>query len=162
MSKSLPYIEELNVLDEHVRIEAKQCTDKIDKSVLETIIESKGQGQHTYYIPTERLKELYGRKESMGVSSESKGVSLDKEILLPTEISERINARGIRNSLESTRQLIIDICKIQPVSIAELADILSVTEKYLRRIVPYLLKERLLFHTIPEMVNHPNQKYTVK
>lgn len=81
---------------------------------------------------------------------------------MPTEITERINARGIRNSLESTRQLIIDICKIQPVSIAELADILSVTEKYLRRIVPYLLKERLLFHTIPEMVNHPNQKYTVK
>lgn len=37
MSQSLPYIEELNVLDEHVRIEAKQCTDKIDKSVLETI-----------------------------------------------------------------------------------------------------------------------------
>lgn len=27
----------MNVLDEHVRIEAKQCTDKIDKSVLETI-----------------------------------------------------------------------------------------------------------------------------
>ena len=37
MNKATNYINELNELDEHVKIEAKQCTTKIDKSVLETI-----------------------------------------------------------------------------------------------------------------------------
>lgn len=37
MKKIKDYIEELNTIDEHVRIEAKQCTDKVDKSVLESI-----------------------------------------------------------------------------------------------------------------------------
>ncbi len=37
MKKIRDYITELNTIDEHVRIEAKQCIDKIDKSVLESI-----------------------------------------------------------------------------------------------------------------------------
>lgn len=37
MNKATNYISELNELDEHVKIEAKQCTNKIDRSVLETI-----------------------------------------------------------------------------------------------------------------------------
>lgn len=37
MNKAQRYIDELNVIDEHVTIEAKKCTDKIDRSVLETI-----------------------------------------------------------------------------------------------------------------------------
>jgi ATP-dependent DNA helicase RecG len=37
MKKTKHYIDELNAIDEHVKIEAKQCSDKIDKSVLETI-----------------------------------------------------------------------------------------------------------------------------
>ncbi|MDE5975495.1 MAG: putative DNA binding domain-containing protein, partial [Muribaculaceae bacterium] len=41
------------------------------------LIESRGQGRHTYYIPAEKLKELYARKEFKGVSLESKGVSLE-------------------------------------------------------------------------------------
>lgn len=36
-NKAKYYIDELNAIDEHVRIEAKQCTDRIDKSVLETV-----------------------------------------------------------------------------------------------------------------------------
>lgn len=36
-NKAKYYIDELNAIDEHVRIEAKQCTDCIDKSVLETV-----------------------------------------------------------------------------------------------------------------------------
>lgn len=37
MSKARRFLEELNTTDEHVGIEAKQCTTKIDKSVLESI-----------------------------------------------------------------------------------------------------------------------------
>lgn len=37
MSKARRLLEELNTTDEHVGIEAKQCTTKIDKSVLESI-----------------------------------------------------------------------------------------------------------------------------
>lgn len=37
MNKARKYLRELNTLDEHVKIEAKQCSRKLDKSVLETV-----------------------------------------------------------------------------------------------------------------------------
>ena len=37
MNKAKRYLAELNSIDEHLRIEAKQCTNKLDRSVLETI-----------------------------------------------------------------------------------------------------------------------------
>ncbi len=37
MNNAKQYIDELNTIDEHIKIEAKQCTDKIDRSVLETV-----------------------------------------------------------------------------------------------------------------------------
>ncbi|MGM9816165.1 MAG: ATP-binding protein, partial [Lepagella sp.] len=37
MNKAQYYIDELNSVDEHIKIEAKQCVNKIDRSVLETI-----------------------------------------------------------------------------------------------------------------------------
>lgn len=37
MNKVRQYIDQLNIMDEHITIEAKRCTDKIDRSVLETV-----------------------------------------------------------------------------------------------------------------------------
>ena len=60
-------------------------------------------------------------------------------------------------------EIIVDICACMPMSKEELASVLNIHEVYLRtQYLTRLLKEGRLRLTIPEMRNHPNQKYTAK
>lgn len=79
---------------------------------------------------------------------------------LPNELQERVNNIGNRASLETVCQLLIDLCAFKPYSYEELASILqrspkALMDKYLK---PLRLANKL-FCWIPEMINHPLQKY---
>ena len=79
---------------------------------------------------------------------------------LPNELQERVNNIGNRASRETVCQLLIDLCAFKPYSYEELASILqrspkALKDKYLK---PLRLANRL-FYWIPEMINHPLQKY---
>ena len=79
---------------------------------------------------------------------------------LPNELQERVNNIGSRASRETVCQLIIDLCAFKPYSYEELASILKRSPKALKD--KYLKPLRLankLFYWIPEMINHPLQKY---
>ena len=79
---------------------------------------------------------------------------------LPNELQERGNNIGSRASRETVCQLIIDLCAFKPYSYEELASILQRSPKALKD--KYLKPLRLankLFYWIPEMINHPLQKY---
>ena len=79
---------------------------------------------------------------------------------LPNELQERVNNIGNRASRETVCQLIIDLCAFKPYSYEELASILQRSPKALKD--KYLKPLRLankLFYWIPEMINHPLQKY---
>ena len=79
---------------------------------------------------------------------------------LPNELQERVNNIGSRASRETVCQLIIDLCAFKPYSYEELASILQRSPKALKD--KYLKPLRLankLFYWIPEMINHPQQKY---
>ena len=57
--------------------------------------------------------------------------------------------------------LIIDLCTFKPLSLAEMASLLHRDMRALRyHYINTLIKQKRLFYTIPEMLNHPNQKYT--
>lgn len=87
-----------------------------------------------------------------------KGVSsMDME--MPENIIFRV--RSLRQRVPKTElsELITDLCSIRPLSIEELGEILGRTTKYLRKILPELIKDKRIKYTYPEMVNHPNQKY---
>jgi hypothetical protein len=59
------------------------------------------------------------------------------------------------------KELIIELCNLGPMSLQELANILKRKPSSLRYLyVNSLIGEHKLFHTIPEMLNHPDQKYT--
>lgn len=122
------------------------------------LIEMKGQGRKAYYIPSDKLKMLYDKSEGKGVSSGDKGVS-SVEIEMPENIIFRV--RSLRQRVPKTElsELITDLCSIRPLSIEELGEILGRTTKYLRKILPELIKDKRIKYTYPEMVNHPNQKY---
>ena len=79
---------------------------------------------------------------------------------LPNELQERVKNIGNRASRETVCQLLIDLCAFKPYSYEELASILqrspkALKDKYLK---PLRLANRL-FYWIPEMINHPLQKY---
>ena len=79
---------------------------------------------------------------------------------LPNELQERVNNIGSRASRETVCQLIIDLCAFKPYSYEELASVLQRSPKALKD--KYLKPLRLankLFYWIPEMINHPLQKY---
>ncbi|MDE6198318.1 MAG: putative DNA binding domain-containing protein [Muribaculaceae bacterium] len=147
------------------------------------LIEMKGQGRKAYYIPSDKLKILYDKSENSigyngvsyepkgvssepkgvssepkGVSSESKGVS-SGDIRMPENIIFRIQSLRQRVPKTELSDLITDLCSTRPLSIEELGEILGRTTKYLRKILPELIKDKRIKYTYPEMVNHPNQKY---
>ena len=79
---------------------------------------------------------------------------------LPNELQEKVNNIGSRASRETVCQLLIDLCAFKPYSYEELASILQRSPKALKD--KYLKPLRLankLFYWIPEMINHPLQKY---
>ena len=79
---------------------------------------------------------------------------------LPNELQERVNNIGNRASRETVCQLLIDLCAFKPYSYEKLASILQRSPKALKD--KYLKPLRLankLFYWIPEMINHPLQKY---
>ena len=82
---------------------------------------------------------------------------------LPLELKERIKQLGKRTNPKEMEKLIIDLCNWNPLSLKEIAKLInrktsSVRYLYLNK----LINQGKLFYTIPEMLNHPNQKYTTK
>ena len=82
---------------------------------------------------------------------------------LPLLLQERIKKIGKRAASSEIRSLIIELCTFTPFGIAKLAQLLNRDMKALRyHYINPLIKQGKLFYTIPEMLNHPNQKYTTK
>ena len=82
---------------------------------------------------------------------------------IPEELLERINKIGKKLASNEMEKLILDLCSFQPFSLMELAAILQRNIVFLRNhYLKPLIKQSKLFYTIPEMLNHPNQKYTTK
>ena len=105
-----------------------------------------------------------GDLNSRGDSLNSRGDSLNSRgDHLPLELKERIKQLGKRTNPKEMEKLIIDLCNWNPLSLKEIAKLInrktsSVRYLYLNK----LITQGKLFYTIPEMLNHPNQKYTTK
>lgn len=84
-----------------------------------------------------------------------------RAIPLPKDLEEKLTKIGKRSKPEAMKELIIELCNLGPMSLQELANILKRKPSSLRYLyVNSLIGEHKLFHTIPEMLNHPDQKYT--
>ena len=57
--------------------------------------------------------------------------------------------------------LILELCAFKPLNLNEIAEMLNRKSSSIRyQYINQMIKEEKLFYTIPEMRNHPNQKYT--
>jgi ATP-dependent DNA helicase RecG len=88
----------------------------------------------------------------------------ERELLksLPSDIIKQISQIGKRsNDRQSIENVIIELCKIRPFSIKELAILLERHVKHLQTsyLKPMVIKG-VLKYTIPDMPKHPEQAYT--
>lgn len=88
----------------------------------------------------------------------------DSDNGLPENVERLILSIGRRsNDAQKVDSVILDLCSYKPLSVNELSRLLHRTENYLKsKFIKRLLAEQRLYYTIPEMRNHPNQKYTTK
>lgn len=133
-------------------------------------LEKKGQGRNTYYIRTSKLVSFAERLRPQGerllpqhgtfeIESQPKSRN---ELLreLPKGLQERVAKLGKWASREKVSQLLVDLCAFKPYSYEELALIIQRAAKPMKdKYIKPLRLANKLFYWIPEMINHPLQKY---
>ena len=79
---------------------------------------------------------------------------------LPKGLQERVAQLGKWASREKVSQLLVDLCAFKPYSYEELALIIQRAAKPMKdKYIKPLRLANKLFYWIPEMINHPLQKY---
>ena len=79
---------------------------------------------------------------------------------LPKGLQERVAKLGKWASREKVSQLLLDLCAFKPYSYEELALIIQRAAKPMKdKYIKPLRLANKLFYWIPEMINHPQQKY---
>lgn len=151
-------------------------------------LEKKGQGRNTYYIRTskvvslaerlspqdERLPPQHGtlgeryqgeneRYQGEVGTFEERYQGVNREellLLLPDHIKKRIDEVGKRVPKDVLNKLVVDMCSIVPLSMDDLSVLLHRNSKsFKNKNIKVLLENNQLFYWIPEMINHPQQKY---
>jgi ATP-dependent DNA helicase RecG len=97
-----------------------------------------------------------------GLSTEAR--EINRKILseeLPIKLQAEIYNMKERGSTEVIEKIILEICKVRPFKLVELACILNKGDNYLSRkyLKPLIEKNKLKF-LFSDMVNHPNQAYS--
>ena len=96
--------------------------------------------------------EMYGANEEMYGADE-----------LPEALKEKTLKIGKRIPEEELKKLLIELCDLHPFSLHEISILLHRNMVFLRNhYINPLMAQGKLFYTIPEMIRHPNQKYTTK
>lgn len=129
-----------------------------------------GSGNRTYYILRSEAN-LHGippspQLEAGGDHGISLGGSFETSQLLPIippSLQTRLPAFGTRPRQQEVRELILDLCQLQPLTANQLCQLLGRKDsKELRRTyLRPLLEEGVLKMLYPETENHPNQAYVL-
>ena len=130
------------------------------------LLEQHAHGQATYYTPTEKLKNpelAVTPSDESPVDQPTISTHIESSFEIK-EISplllEKIQNLGLRSPPSKVQQVIIELCQNRPMSIEELAQLLKRENKWIfRSYLKPLIKKGIIYYTIPENPNHPNQKY---
>ncbi len=109
------------------------------------------------------LGERYQGENERYQAFEERYQGVDREellLLLPDDIKNRIDEVGKRVPKDILNKLVVDMCSIVPLSMDDLSVLLHRNSKsFKNKNIKVLLETKQLFYWIPEMINHPLQKY---
>jgi hypothetical protein len=140
------------------------------------LVEQKGQGAATYYVPGPKMTGAEGasklraqgslRPEFLELRTEFSDKLtapqrvLVKQLNLSQQVIEKIAALPARAATGVLDDLILDLCRIQPMSLVELSSLTRKHHDHLRqRNIKRLIACGDLEYLHPEQHNHPDQKY---
>lgn len=139
------------------------------------LLEMKGGGSRTYYVsgarflasqlaPVPAVAPNATNSHQLGQDShQPEGNSHHLLATIPPELAERIPSAGSKPRRDVMRAMIVDLCRWRALSARELTTILHGREHkpFVRDYLTPMVTEGVLAYTIPEMENHPDQRYTV-
>lgn len=141
------------------------------------VLAMKGAGNRVYYVPAEvfaaslaagdianthhlapNTHQAAGDAHHLGTDTHQPPGDV-----IPEELQARLPAPGSKPRKAALRGLLVDLCRWRAMSARELAKLLQRHDhKHLvREFLTPMVAEGLLAYTIPEMENHPDQRYTV-
>ena len=136
------------------------------------LLEQKGRGNATYYVPTLKLLALGISVPIPGISVPTPGISTQAPGItgfpdgFPSLSSELVNSLekiGKRASVKEVQSVILQLCDLAPLRLPELVDILKRDADHIRkRYLAKMLELGELEYTFPEVPNHPQQAYRTK
>ncbi|PIF08801.1 ATP-binding protein [Janthinobacterium sp. 13] len=132
------------------------------------LLAMKGSGSRTYYLPGPMFEALAARGTTELVPNDSLGTTPSEFghqslVPIPEPIRVQIAQAGVKPRQKEVRQLILALCQWCPLSSREIAAALGRQDakKLVRNHLSPMVAEGLLAYTIPEMENHPDQRYTM-
>lgn len=124
------------------------------------LLSPKGKGKATYYVPGEKLP-LPEKNKTYPAREETYPAREALFYGLPDELKDKIMTVGKKTGTDEMTSIILELCTYSEFGIADLAKLLKRNEKYIKTtFIKPLRAQKKLFFTIPEMPNHPGQKYT--
>ncbi len=135
------------------------------------LLEMKGAGNRTYYIPARRMRGVESAPPAPDLHHPPAEVhqpgpdlhQVPEELHhLPASLQSRLLSCGARPRQDVLRGLIRELCACSPHSARGLARLLGdrAPKNLVRLHLQPMLAAAELVYTIPEMPNHPDQKYT--
>ena len=148
------------------------------------LLEQKGQSRSTYYIAgVNFIENSRGDEEnsrgdeensrgdeensrgdegnSRGGFTNSRGNDEDNSRAIPKEVLEKCKELKKWESSKKMKGIVLELCTFMPLSINDIAEIINRKPESVRYLyVNPLIESGKLFYTIPEMLSHPDQKYT--
>ena len=185
--QALIFVREAGAIDNQTYRQMADCDILKASAELRTLknaelVDSKGRGKATYYIPGLKLiplpksNDIHGKElniQPAGVNTHgdtlnTHGDSSEIQTLileLPAELKTRImQLRKREQKIESLQPVILEVCAIRPMKAEELATIFQKRVDYFRKKYLFpLLEQKKIRYLYPEMIKHPDQAYlTIK
>lgn len=137
------------------------------------LLAKKGSGNRTYYVPGSAFpparppappqsRQPGPQSHQSGPQSHQSGDQAVTRGSLPPYLQVRLPEPGHRPAKDQLRDLIVELCRYRPLASRELAELLgrSQHKPLIRDHLTPLIEAGRLQYTIPEMPQHPQQKYT--
>jgi ATP-dependent DNA helicase RecG len=180
-AKALVAVREQGAIDNAMyrelnRVDALAASQTLRRLRDAGLLEQKGRGSATYYVPTPYLLEPPGRlgdkASEEGLSPMVEALSPKAEALspklptrdhlldaLPPALRERVLALGRRSPPKEVEEVLVALCKWRPQGTDSLAALLGRRRDTVGDYVGRLLRQGRLQATHPESPRHPHQTY---
>jgi ATP-dependent DNA helicase RecG len=136
------------------------------------LLEQKGRGNATFYVPTAMLLTPGISAQAPGISAQAPGINIfisDMPGLpqgfpsLPLELVQSLKGIGKRTSVQKIRAIILQLCTLSPLRLPELVELLQRDSDHLRkRYLAKMIDDEELEYLFPNSPNHPQQAYKSK